>query len=167
MSTHADEVWPRGIPAVGQRAERTRAVSKRDIELFTEISGDRNPLHYDEAWRPSRSRFDAKSSCRAASPAQFSTLSSPRTCPDPGTVFLHVDWSFKAPVRPGDEITGRVEVLEVRSRQADHEAEDRGSCVDDGTVVLRGRGALLHDAAEAVTVSVAVPARVPASAPVS
>ncbi len=34
--------------------------------------------------------------------------------PGPGTVFLHVDWSFKAPVRPGDEITGAVEVLEVR-----------------------------------------------------
>ena len=34
--------------------------------------------------------------------------------PGPGSVFLHVDWSFKAPVRPGDEITGEVEVLEVR-----------------------------------------------------
>ena len=34
--------------------------------------------------------------------------------PGPGTVFLHVDWSFKAPVRPGDTITGVVEVLEVR-----------------------------------------------------
>jgi hypothetical protein len=34
--------------------------------------------------------------------------------PGPGSVFLHVDWSFKAPVRPGDEITAEVEVLEVR-----------------------------------------------------
>ncbi len=33
----------------------------------------------------------------------------------PGTVFLHVDWNFRAPVRPGDVITGRVEVTEVRS----------------------------------------------------
>ena len=49
MSTETDAVWPRGAPAVGQRAERTRAVAKRDIELFTEISGDRNPIHYDEA----------------------------------------------------------------------------------------------------------------------
>jgi len=34
--------------------------------------------------------------------------------PGPGSVFLHVDWSFKAPVRPGDEITAEVEVLEAR-----------------------------------------------------
>ena len=34
--------------------------------------------------------------------------------PGPGSVFLHVDWSFKAPVRPGDEITAEVEVLDVR-----------------------------------------------------
>ena len=41
------EVWPNGIPEVGQKAKRSRAVTTRDIELFTEISGDRNPLHYD------------------------------------------------------------------------------------------------------------------------
>jgi acyl dehydratase len=34
--------------------------------------------------------------------------------PGPGSVFLRVDWSFKAPVRPGDEITAEVEVLEAR-----------------------------------------------------
>ena len=34
--------------------------------------------------------------------------------PGPGSVFLHVDWSFKAPVRPGDVITAEVEVIEVR-----------------------------------------------------
>lgn len=42
------EVWPNGILSVGQTARRSRAVTARDIELFTEISGNRNPLHYDE-----------------------------------------------------------------------------------------------------------------------
>ena len=42
------EVWPKGIPEVGDKAKRTRTVLARDIELFTEMSGDRNPLHYDE-----------------------------------------------------------------------------------------------------------------------
>ena len=36
-------------PAVGSVARRSRVVTTRDIELFTEISGDRNPLHYDAA----------------------------------------------------------------------------------------------------------------------
>ena len=39
--------WPNGTPEVGTVAELTRMVESRDIELFTEISGDRNPLHYD------------------------------------------------------------------------------------------------------------------------
>ena len=42
------DIWPRGIPEVGQRAERSRKVEAGDIQLFTDISGDRNPLHYDE-----------------------------------------------------------------------------------------------------------------------
>ena len=46
--TNTNEVWPNGIPQIGQKAHRSRAVTARDIELFTEISGDRNPLHYDE-----------------------------------------------------------------------------------------------------------------------
>jgi acyl dehydratase len=40
------KVWPNGMPTVGQTARRTRNVTARDIELFTEMSGDRNPLHY-------------------------------------------------------------------------------------------------------------------------
>ncbi len=44
----ANDVWPNGMPEVGQTARRSRKITARDIEHFTEISGDRNPLHYDE-----------------------------------------------------------------------------------------------------------------------
>ncbi len=57
--------------------------------------------------------------------------------PGPGTVFLHVDWSFRAPVRPGDTITGEVEVTEVRD---DKPITKLITTVtrDDGTLVLEG-----------------------------
>ena len=42
--------------------------------------------------------------------------------PGPGTVFLQVNWDFKAPVRPGDTITGEVKVTNSAGRQADHGA---------------------------------------------
>jgi len=42
-------VWPNGMPSTGQPARRSRDVTSRDIELFTAISGDRNPLHYGTA----------------------------------------------------------------------------------------------------------------------
>jgi len=44
------------MPSVGDTARRTRLVTARDIELFTEITGDRNPLHYDET-AAAESRF--------------------------------------------------------------------------------------------------------------
>ena len=57
--------------------------------------------------------------------------------PGPGTVFLQVNWSFKAPVRPGDTICGRVEVLEVRDDKPITKL--RTSVIrDDATVVLEG-----------------------------
>jgi acyl dehydratase len=90
---------------VGEIATRTRLVRERDIELFTELTGDRNPLHYDQR-AASRSRFGGTSGLLNAVVAE--------NLPGPGSVFLHVDWDFKAPVRPGDEITAQVEVLEAR-----------------------------------------------------
>ena len=44
------------MPIVGETAKRTRTVRQHDIELFTELTGDRNPLHYDEE-KAARSRF--------------------------------------------------------------------------------------------------------------
>ena len=35
-------------PQIGASARRTRTVTTRDIEAFTEITGDRNPIHYDD-----------------------------------------------------------------------------------------------------------------------
>ena len=128
-------VWPDRPPATGQRAQRTRVVTARDIELFTEITGDRNPLHYDAA-------------AAAASPFGEIIVQGGITSgilnavvaedlPGPGTVFLNVNWDFKAPVRPGDEITGAVEVLEAREDKPITKLRTTVTR-QDGTVVLEG-----------------------------
>jgi len=135
MRTEIDEVWPRGAPAVGQRAERTRAVEKRDIELFTEISGDRNPLHYDDAIAK-ETRFGEIVVQGGVTSAILNAVVA-EDLPGPGTVFLHVDWSFKAPVRPGDRITGQVEVLEVRTDKPITKLKTE-VLRNDGTLVLTG-----------------------------
>jgi len=135
MSIETDAVWPRGVPAVGQRAERTRAVGKRDIELFTQISGDRNPIHYDEALAE-QTRFGEIVVQGGVTSAILNAVVA-EDLPGPGTVFLHVDWSFKAPVRPGDEIIGRVEVLEVRTDKPITKLKTE-VIRNDGTLVLDG-----------------------------
>ncbi len=48
--------WPHGAPRVGDRATLSRTVQTTDIALFTELSGDRNPLHYDRE-AAARTRF--------------------------------------------------------------------------------------------------------------
>jgi len=57
--------------------------------------------------------------------------------PGPGTVFLQVNWNFNAPVRPGDTITGEVEVSKSRPDKPITELKTR-VISDDGTVVLDG-----------------------------
>lgn len=105
-------VWPRGRPEMGQRAERSRRVTTADIGRFTEISGDRNPLHYDGA-AAKASRFGEIIVQGGLITAILNAVVA-EDLPGPGSVFLSVTWNFRAPVRPGDTITGLVEVISVR-----------------------------------------------------
>jgi acyl dehydratase len=123
------------VPNVGERAVRTRRVGSKDIELFTEITGDRNPLHYDEDVAR-RSRFGGIIVQGGVTSGLLNAVVA-EDLPGPGSVFLHVDWSFTAPVRPGDEITAEVEVLEAR---ADKPITKLRTTIknQDGAVVLDG-----------------------------
>jgi acyl dehydratase len=127
--------WPNGAPRPGDRAALSRRVEAADIELFTRISGDRNPLHYNEE-AARASRFGEIIVQGGITSAILNAVVAERL-PGPGTVFLQVDWRFLAPVRPGDEITGTVEVLEVRQDKPItrlHTSVSR----QDGTVALDG-----------------------------
>ena len=128
-------VWPAGAPKVGQRAARSRDVTSRDIEMFTAISGDRNPLHYDEALA-NASKFGGIIVQGGVTSAILNAVVA-EDLPGPGTVFLSVAWSFKAPVRPGDRITGAVEVVSVRTDKPITELKTTVTR-DDGVVALDG-----------------------------
>src|SRR5918999_1476975 len=127
------------MPRVGDKASRTRTVRREHIELFTELTGDRNPLHYDEA-AAARSRFGGLIVQGGVTSGLLNAVVA-EDLPGPGSVFLHVDWSFKAPVRPGDEITAEVEVLETRkdkplTKLRTTIANQDGVVVLDGTALV-------------------------------
>ena len=130
-----DQIWPNGMPEVGQTARRSRTVTERDIELFTDISGDRNPLHYDEA-AAKKTAFGEIVVQGGVTSAILNAVVA-EDLPGPGTVFLNVNWNFKAPVRPGDVITGEVEVVKSRADKPVTELKTR-VLRDDGTIVLDG-----------------------------
>ena len=127
--------WPDGPPTVGDVAELSRTVSAADIERFTQISGDRNPLHYDlDAAK--FSRFGEIVVQGGITSAILNAVVAEKL-PGPGTVFLNVNWNFTAPVRPGDTITGHVEVIEVRNDKPITKLRTTVTR-DDGTVALEG-----------------------------
>ncbi len=120
---------------VGEFARRTRTITRHDIELFTEMTGDRNPLHYDEQ-AATASRFGGIIVQGGVTSGLLNALVA-EDLPGPGSVFLHVDWNFRAAVRPGDEITAEAEVLEMRE---DKPIRTLRTTItnQDGTVVLDG-----------------------------
>jgi acyl dehydratase len=131
------------VRRVGERARRTRKVRTEDIALFTELTGDRNPLHYDEALA-ARSRFGGIIVQGGVTSGLLNAVVA-EDLPGPGSVFLHVDWRFTAPVKPGDEITAEVEVLEAREDKPITKL--RTTIVNqDGVVVLDGTAVVWSEA---------------------
>lgn len=133
---------------VGEVARRTREVTTRDIELFTELTGDRNPVHYDPDLA-ARSRFGGIIVQGGVTSGLLNALVA-EDLPGPRGVFVHVDWSFTGPVKPGDVLTATAEVVAVRDDKPNCTlrttiSNQTGAVVLDGTAVdyrepLSGRG---------------------------
>ncbi len=124
-----------GKPEVGQCAERSRSTSTRDIEAFTEMTGDRNPLHYDRALAE-KTPF-GKLIVQGGITSGILNALVAEDLPGPGTVFLGVEWKFVKAVGVDETITGRVEIQSVR--------DDKPICTiktevfdGDGEVCLTG-----------------------------
>jgi acyl dehydratase len=127
---------------VGDSARRTRTVSRRDIELFAEMTGDHNPLHFDEA-AAARSRFGGIVVQGGVTSGLLNALVA-EDLPGPGSVFLEVSWRFLAPVRPGDVITAEAVVTTVRDDKP--VTTLRTSVVNqDDVVVLDGTAVVWRD----------------------
>lgn len=113
------------MPKVGDTAERSIEISERHIDLFSEMSGDKNPLHFDRE-AAEKSRFGGLITQGGVTSGVLNAVVA-EDLPGPGTVFLNVEWKFSKPTYIGDTITGRVEILTVR--------EDKPICTIKTTVV--------------------------------
>ena len=104
--------WLERMPKVGDIAEMSREITADDISQFSAISGDFNPVHYD-AVAAAGTRFGEIIVQGGVTTAILNAVVAEKI-PGPGSVFLSVEWKFLNPTRPGDVITGRVEVTGVR-----------------------------------------------------
>ena len=122
-------------PEVGATATWTRTFTAADVEAFATMSGDRNPLHFDPDFAR-RTRVGRLVVQGGLTTGLFNALVAMRL-PGPGSVFLHQEWDYPAPVYIGDTVTATAEVVEARADKP----ITRLRCVarrEDGTEVLRG-----------------------------
>lgn len=120
---------------VGQRASRSLTLTTAHVRAFAEISGDYNPLHFDEAFA-ARTKFGRLVVQGGLTTGLLHALVA-MDLPGPGTVFLSQNWKFTAPVYIGDTITAEAEVI---SRHATKPVVELRVEIrrDDGTTVLEG-----------------------------
>ena len=97
--------------SIGQRATRSKTVTSEDVKRFAELTGDYNPLHFDESFA-TKTRFKRLVVQGGLATGLLHALVA-TDMPGPGTVFLNQSWQFTAPVLIGDTITATAEVLEV------------------------------------------------------
>lgn len=122
-------------PAVGARATWTRTFSADDVETYARLTGDRNPLHFDERYAAS-TRAGRLIVHGGLTTGLFNALVA-MELPGPGSVFLHQTWDYPAPAYVGDTVTAEAEVIEARADKPITTLR----CVArraDGTEVLRG-----------------------------
>ncbi|MEW6375264.1 MAG: MaoC family dehydratase [Thermodesulfobacteriota bacterium] len=96
---------------VGDSAQITKTITKREIELFANAIGDHNPIHTDQAYAE-KTRFKGRIAHGALSIGLISSVLG-NILPGPGTIYLSHEIRFLAPVRIGDTITVEVEVIEL------------------------------------------------------
>jgi acyl dehydratase len=129
-----EKIGPLGL-SVGQRARRTQTVTMRQIELYAEITGDRNPLHFDADFA-ARTRFGRLVAQGGITSGMLNTLVA-MDVPGPGTVFISQSLKYLAPAYVGDTLTAEVEVLSLKPDKP--VCQLKATIVNqDGTPLLEG-----------------------------
>lgn len=125
---------------IGARASRTRRITNAEIQAFAQATGDRNPVHLDDAYA-ARTRFGRRIAHGMLTGGLISAVLA-NDLPGPGTIYLSQSFQFKAPVYIEDEITATVELTAYRPEK--RIATFRTTCTNqEGKVVLEGEAVVL------------------------
>jgi 3-hydroxybutyryl-CoA dehydratase len=120
---------------VGDHAQFSKTLSEADIYLYAGITGDLNPAHVNEEY--ANKTFFRTRIAHGMLVAGFISTVLANQLPGPGTIYVSQELNFLAPVRIGDTVTARAEVIEVS--QEKNRVRLRTTCtIQDGTTVLDG-----------------------------
>ncbi len=124
---------------IGMTRHLTKTVTDRDIELFAEVSTDRNPVHLDDDYAQD-TIFEGRIAHGMLTAGLISAVIGEQL-PGHGTVYMGQTLKFMAPVRPGDQVRVEVEVTAVDYTKRRVTLDTR--CLVDGKPVLKGEAVVL------------------------
>ena len=125
---------------VGESAEITKTIDEADIQAFAEVTGDHNPIHLDDEFAKT-TRFKRRIAHGMLSASLISAVLANKL-PGEGSVYLGQTLQFVAPVFPGDAVTARVTVKEIREDKPIVKLET--VCVNQrDELVIRGEATVL------------------------
>jgi len=120
---------------MGQSAEIVHTITEEDIQTFGDLSGDYNPVHFNEEWAKT-TMFKGRIA-HGILTASYISAAIGMHLPGPGTIYMGQSMKFLGPVRIGDTITARVEVVELNDEK--ERVTLRTTCTNqDGNLVLDG-----------------------------
>jgi 3-hydroxybutyryl-CoA dehydratase len=129
----------------GMSAEFAKTVSEHDITLFGEVSGDTNPVHFDEAFA-STTPFKGRIAHGVLTASYISTVLGMQM-PGPGTIFLGLHIRFTAPVRIGDTVTAICTIRDILAEK--RRVVFDCVCKVGDTVVIEGEATVMPPARKA------------------
>lgn len=127
---------------LGQEGFFYKYVTEQDVEMYAEISGDKNPLHLDEEYAQ-KTRFHGRIA-HGMIGAGFISAAIAGVLPGPGTVYLNQTLNFERPVRIGDRVTAKVKVLKIETKKTFELATLETICVNQNNeIVISGRALVI------------------------
>ena len=121
--------------SIGQKATRSITLTADHVKTFAELSGDFNPLHFDESF-VAKTKFKKLVVQGGLTTGLLHALVA-MDMPGPGTVFLSQNWKFTAPVFIGDTITAEAEIISKHETKPVTQLKIKITR-QDGEIVLEG-----------------------------
>jgi 3-hydroxybutyryl-CoA dehydratase len=120
---------------LGDTAEFSKTISESDIYLYAGITGDFNPAHINETYA-SKTFFKTRIAHGMLLGGFISAILG-NQLPGNGTIYIRQEMNFLSPVRIGDTIVARAEVIEILPDK--NRVRLKTTCVNqEGTLVLEG-----------------------------
>lgn len=125
--------------SVGMTHQTEHVITEKDIELFAEVSGDRNPLHMDDEFAK-KTPFGQRIAHGALTASYISGILG-NDLPGPGSIFVGLNMRFRRPVLIGSHVTVKVEVTEMKERG--NRVTLKVSCIVDGKAAISGEAMVM------------------------